>query len=112
MFVAVTPQHDAVDLPVAALTKEQLQQALIHLIKVCMHLSLIYFWGWNNQTFELLPEHRFSPNNIHTFRILEPSILPIFCRVNQVVGYKALKQLYIQLLPSFDCYIYTLIYIT
>ncbi|XP_078310071.1 mRNA-decapping enzyme 1A-like isoform X4 [Crassostrea virginica] len=29
----LTPQHDAVDLPVAALTKEQLQQALIHLIK-------------------------------------------------------------------------------
>ena len=36
------------------------------------------------QTFELLPEHRFSPNNIP----------PVFCKASQAVGYKPLRHLY------------------
>ena len=63
------------------------------------------------QTFELLPEHRFSPNNIHAFTISEPCILPVFCKAIQAVRYKPLKHLYIQLTHLFDCYIYTFIYI-
>lgn len=34
-FILVTSQETTEDLPVAALTKEQLQQALLYLIKVC-----------------------------------------------------------------------------
>lgn len=34
-FISVTSQETTEDLPVAALTKEQLQQALLYLIKVC-----------------------------------------------------------------------------
>ena len=55
---------------------------------------------------ELLPEHRFSPSNVHASRISEPCIL------NQAVGYKPVKHLYIQRIPLFNCYVYTLIYIT
>ena len=62
------------------------------------------------QTFELLLEHRFSPNNIHAFTISEPCILPVFCKAIQAVRYKPLKHLYIQLTHLFDCYIYTFIY--
>ena len=40
------------------------------------------------QTFELLPEHRFSPNNIHAFTISEPRVLPIFFKAIHAVGYK------------------------
>ena len=61
---------------------------------------------------ELLPEHRFSPSNVHASRILEPCILPLFSKVNQAVGYKPVKHLYIQRIPLFNCYVYTLIYIT
>ena len=49
----------------------------------------------------------FSPNNIHAFRILEPCKLPVFCKVNQAVGYKHLNA---QLIHLFDCYIYTFKY--
>ena len=54
----------------------------------------------------------FFSNNIHTFRISEPCILPVFCKVNQAVGFEPLKLLYIQLIHLFDCYIYTFIHIT
>ena len=93
-------------------SKQLLHGMVRHILKfVYLLLSLIQT-QFQKQTFELQPEHRFSPNNIHAIRISEPCILPVFCKVNQAVGYKPLKHLYIQLIHLFDCYIYTFIHIT
>ena len=63
------------------------------LVSVCQPISTILV-DIQKQTFELLQECRFSPNNIHALRISKPCILPVFCKVNQAIGCKPLKHLY------------------
>ena len=72
-------------------------------------IALICISWVQKQTFGLLPEHSFSPNNIQAFTISEPCILPVFCKVIQAVGYKPPKQLFTTDTFVWLFYIYTLI---
>ena len=47
-----------------------------------------------------------SPNNIHAFKISEPSILLVFCMAIQAVGYIPLIHFYIQLIHLLLLYLY------
>ena len=62
----------------------------------------------DKQIFELLSEHRFSPNNIiiHAFTTSEPCILPIFCKAIQ-----APKTLIYTILSIYICLIVIYLYI-